>query len=238
MMRTLSALTAALALAVPAGAAATPGKVKHMRIAGQRAVVLRPPEPNGRLVLYVHGVTERADDILEDGLKAPLIDALLDRGDTIASSDAHGDNWGNRASVADYRRLAKRVRHRELAILAQSAGGLGAVQLLRWLDPATLTLIYPVCNLRSIRRLGRFTAQIDASGAPVSDLSPVRPPAVGGLPVTITASPADTIVPKRSNADVCARLFRRHGAHVTRIRTHGDHGHPSNFRIRRLLRAI
>jgi hypothetical protein len=41
--------------------------------------------------------------------------------------------------------------------------------------------------------------------------------------VRIWASPEDTWVPKRWNADVCARELRRHGANVHESPTTGNH---------------
>jgi predicted peptidase len=54
--------------------------------------------------------------------------------------------WGSPASVADYVRLAHRLGYPRIYILAESMGGLDAVQLIDRLHPEAWAGIYPVCD--------------------------------------------------------------------------------------------
>lgn len=213
------------------------GTVRELTVGGQRAIVLTPPEPTRKLVLYVHGAGGTADAIREAPV-TPLTAALVHAGFAVAASDAHGmENWGNAASVTDYVRLAHHLGYPDLYVLAQSAGGLDAVQLIDWLHPRAWVGIYPVCNAESVYRLGKFSGNIEeglGAGPPPARLSPARARDARGLPVLMWASPEDKMVPKRENADECARWMRKEGAHVRVIATRGEHGDPSNFHPRRL----
>jgi fermentation-respiration switch protein FrsA (DUF1100 family) len=88
-----------------------------------------------------------------------------------------------------------------------------------------------VCNLASIDAEGRYSAAIRAAngGTVPPAMSPVRPAPLRGLPMRFWASPADTVVPKAQNTDLCAASATADGGRVTVTPTTGDHGDPSNF---------
>jgi pimeloyl-ACP methyl ester carboxylesterase len=216
-----------------------------LTVGDQQAVVRSPAHPNGRLVLFLHGASGSAEDVLRigDGLRADLVAGLVAAGYVVAAGDAHGAAWGNAASVADYEALVSEARRRTGAtsvyLLAESMGGLAAAQLTtpgRVDGLRAYAGIYPVCDLSSVR--GIFAASIDAahgadSDAAVAALSPVRPdPAV---PLMIWASAADTVVPREQNADVCVAEVHAGGGQAVLNSTVGEHGDPSNFVLPQVL---
>lgn len=215
----------------PAQSIASPYAQRHLTVGGQEALVIEPARPNGRLVMYIHGAGGTAQAITEDPVR-PLTRKLLTNGYAVAASDAHGpQNWGNAASVQDYVRLAHRLHYSHILILAQSMGGLDGLQLIDRLQPEAWAGIYPVCNARSAYNRPELRPFVLEGwhGPPPEYLSPVKPRNVSGLRVLIWASPEDRVVPFNQNARTCARIMRRRGARVRLVRTHGDHGDPSNF---------
>lgn len=195
-------------------------------------LVLRPQRPTSRLVLYLHGSGSQASVLEEEQVK-PLVDAFLAKGFAVAASNGGSEyNWGSAASVRESASLARRLGYKHVYILAQSMGGIGGVELIDRLHPVAWAGIFPVCDARSIWRLGREAAEIEAvwgHGPPPKRISPVKARDVKGLPVIMFASPEDTDVPMSENADRCAAWMRRGGAHVTMVETTGEHGDPSNF---------
>lgn len=208
-------------------------------VAGQQALVERSPTPSNRVVLYVHGAGETAADSLYRRNTVLLTRRLLKDGYSVATSDAHGDNWGTERSVRDYANLVRWLRSRGLTrvyVLAQSMGGMDAMQLIDRVRPVAWAGIFPVCNLAAEARDSRLVPSIQTAhpwGLP-SHLSPVRPSRVRGLRMMFWASYADTTVPRASNTDVCASYARSRGADVRVITTRGEHGDPSNYQPGRL----
>ena len=81
----------------------------------------------------MHGAGERIDNAFRDPAKQEIFRTLLDGGYALAMTDAHGDNWGNPASVQDQLALVAALRERGLRdvyVLALSMGGLNGLQLL------------------------------------------------------------------------------------------------------------
>lgn len=189
-------------------------------------LVLRPQGPTNRLVVYLHGAGGFARDI-----KEPLFAPLLEHGFAVASSEAHGRRtWGDPQSVADYEHLIDRLPYTRIYLVGGSMGGLATMQLIGRVHPEAVAIFSPVCNVDS---LGNVLLQQDVrlkwGETPPTYLTPVVPHPEAGLPVLISASPEDTWVPKKTNANVCARELRRRGAHVREVRKEGDHGDPANI---------
>lgn len=209
----------------------------YSSVGGTPVLVLRPAKPTNRLVLYVHGSGSQADVLEEEQVK-PLVDAFLAKGFAVAASNGSGEyNWGSPASVRDSVSLARALGYKHVYVLAQSMGGIGGVELIDRLHPVAWAGIFPVCDARSIWRLGEEAPEIEAvwgSGPPPKRISPVRARDVKGLPVLMFASPEDTNVPKSENTDRCAAWMRKGGAQVTVVETTGEHGDPSNFQPARL----
>ena len=235
------------AVTVSAGAHSW-ARLRHLRVRGQDAVLIRPHHPSDRVVVYVHGAGGDAMSIATDMHLRPVMRALLRHGYWIASSAARGDNWGSPASVRDYVALVRRLRRqglRRVYVLSESMGGLDGMLLLDHVRVRAWAGIFPLCNLRSVyhRRHAALKRSIRAAygvktlgqlKAREASRIPVTPRRVAGLPMIFWASPGDHVVPMRSNTDRCAAAARARGARVTVVRTHGDHGDRANFEGRRL----
>jgi hypothetical protein len=240
-----------IALLVLAGCGGSPapsttqplrGQIDRFEVDGQPSVLITPEQPTDRVVLYTHGSGETVETIFRDPAKQPLWRALLQGGYALAATDAHGDNWGNRASERDTVTLARELRGRGLRdvfVVALSMGGFDGLALLEH-DNAVKAWagIFPACDLRAVYRVGLYPGQIRrayglAPNQPVDAVLRARSPTAvrprPGLPMRFWASPDDRVIPKRSNTDVCAALARRAGARVEVTTTRGDHGDASNY---------
>lgn len=195
-------------------------------------VTLRPKDPNGILVVYVHGAGGDASDVRDGPVKA-LVGPLLNAGYTVTAATAGGDNWGSAASLTTYQQTAERLGFHRTVILAQSMGGLDGLRLVDRLGAVAFAGLFPVCNLASMSS-GPFGSRVKkAVGQPPAGLT--LPSHLRGLPMIFWASPGDTVVPKAQNTDACAAAARRGGASVTVVQTTGDHADPSNYQPGRLL---
>lgn len=205
------------------------------------AVIATPKERNGRAVVYVHGAGQNGMAILEQALRAEVAAKLLDEGFVVAAADAGGKAWGNASSVRRYRGLVAELRAagaRRVYVLAESMGGLAGFQIADAVDGVAAW--YPVCDVRTLEDDARFKFDIDAAwGRAERDaVEPLAMTGLSGKPVELWASPEDSLVPKHSNADVCAARARAAGARVTLHETRGEHGDPSNFDAQAILEAF
>lgn len=252
----LTVLALALALAGCGGDDPPPateradGKIERFTVRGQPAVLIRPTQRTPKVVVYTHGSGENVENIFRDPKKEPIFNALLNAGYAVATTDAHGDNWGSPASERDQLALVTALRERDLRdvyVLALSMGGFNGLQLLDDVPVRAWAGIFPACDLRSVYDLGLYPGQIrtayDRAGRRLGDAiarrSPVdfEPPA-NGLPMRFWASPDDRVIPKRENTDRCAALARERGARVEVTTTTGDHGDPSNYDAAGVLRLF
>jgi hypothetical protein len=213
-------------------------RVEALTGGGGRAVLATPKSASHKVVLFLHGFDDVGDAILATELRAPASAALLRAGYAVAGADAQGNNWGTPSSVRVYENLVGQLRKRgylHVSVIAESMGGLDGVEILRSLRPDRWIGIYPVCDLRTLR--DRYGATIAEAyrGRTEAAVSPARVTNVRGVPLLLLASPDDTDVPKKSNADLCAREARAAGARVTVMATSGEHGDPSNWAPQRLV---
>lgn len=211
--------------------------IRRATLNGQPVMLAVPPRPSGRLVIWSHGRGGDENQPLVQRASIRLRDALLKDGFMIAGSAAHGSAWGNDASVNDLIDLQRWARTQEpvtdTVVVGQSMGSLAALRAAPLLYASTFIGIYPVCDLDSV------SAEFPNEVHPTPDLSPVPlTTAWRGRRVLLLASPADTIVPKATNSDACARQARAAGAHVTEVATRGDHGDWSNFEPAPILTAL
>lgn len=210
------------------------GALERWTSGGQGAVLIRPlTGPATAVVIYHHGASETAVSVFTDLQKRPLITALLSSGYAVAADDAHGDNWGNDASTADYDRLAvdlaERIQVDHVLVLAQSMGGLSGLRSLsRTPNVAAWAGIYPVVNLTTTARSARFAASVKAAygRTPPPEANPLS--ADVRVPLLAWASAEDTWVPKAENAD-------RLRGNVTVVTATGEHGDGSHFDAERLV---
>lgn len=210
---------------------------RGLTIGGQAVVIVGPKTATRKVVVYTHGSGETAASSFGNQQMAPVFRVLQENGYAVAADDAHGDRWGDPTSYGDYARLVEKLQDlglTEIYVIARSMGAFNGLQLLQTVRVKAWAGIVAACNLRSIYDLGRFAASIrKAYGSKLAGAlragSPVRIDYRNGLPMRFWASPADTVVPKKRNTDVCARDARDHGANVTVTTTGGDHGDNSNY---------
>ncbi|HEV2058155.1 MAG TPA: hypothetical protein VGR11_02280 [Solirubrobacteraceae bacterium] len=226
------------------------GAIERFEVRGQDAVLIRPDAAEGKAVVYTHGAGERVENIFHDPKKEPIFNSLLNAGYALATTDAHGDNWGNAPSERDQLALVDELRERgfgDIYVLALSMGGFNGLQLLDGVGVKAWAGIFPACDLRSVFDLGLYRDQIRTAYDRSTEQSlreamrrrsPVDFDPPDGLPMRFWASPGDRIIPKRENTDACAALARRHGARVEVTTTEGDHGHISNYDAEGVLRLF
>lgn len=205
------------------------GDIETLELDSQRAILLRPAEANGRLVVYHHGSGERERALLTDRLKADVVRALLVAGYSIAASDARGNNWGSAAAVGDYRALVEALPDFAAPVhFAQSMGGLtGLLSIGQGISAAGWFGIYPVCNLADMAA-GPYAEAITDAGAVDNPLD-LESFAFAGLPMRFYASPEDTVVAKAENTDAMVALVASVAAEAEVVECRGDHGDPSHF---------
>lgn len=214
-----------------------------MKVEGQNAVILQPihARPGRPLVIYHHGAGANAEAPETDTLVAPTVVALLDAGYFVASSDAHGNNWGDQQALDDYQHLydavSKKFSTGPVVFLSQSMGGLsgllsiaaGTIPVKAWAG------IYPVVSLSTEYSM-MFKNQIDGAygikGGDFAKRTAGHDPAVlpassfRNVPMEAWASYGDTMVPRSRNSDA---LVKHQVANLTLLTATGDHGDPSHF---------
>ncbi len=217
-------------------------RVEDTVLHGQGVVIATPAQKSTRAVLFLHGAGQNSRSLFTDPVRKPAADALLAAGYAVAASDANLDSWGSPAAVNAHLDLAAELRRRgytDLYVLAESMGGLSLPGVVAGVRAVAAGAWYPVCDLGSVIRAGRFDQSIAAayggSLQPPAGLSPVTFAAQPSLRLAIWASPGDTVVPKAQNADVCASQARAAGIQVTEVTTTGDHGDPSNIQPANLV---
>lgn len=242
---------------VVAGCGAEPEKapprpqadIERFTVRAQAAALINPKSRKGKVVVYTHGSGETIENIFRDPKKQAMFIALLAAGYALAATDAHGDNWGNGASVDDNLALVAELRRRglrDLYVLALSMGGFDGLALLGRVPVKAWAGIFPACDLASVYALGLYRGQIRTAyastgrrlGDAIARRSPVEFAAPGGLPMRFWASPGDRVIPKGENTDACAAIARRRGADVEVTTTRGDHGDPSNYDAQGVLRLF
>lgn len=201
--------------------AETGASVERPLIDDAPAMIATPQDADDRAVIFVHGAGQNELSLME-GRRANLAARLLEEGFAVAASDAGGDAWGNPASLQDYEALRAELARRGFTrsfVLAEPMGGLAGLALA--VPAEAFVGIYPVCNLASMIARGGYAQSIRAAygGEPPATLSPVIPQGVRGERMVFWASPADTVVAKAENTDICAAMARQGGARVTVVET-------------------
>lgn len=217
---------------MPYGSARLEETVLH----GQGVAIATPARKTDRAVLFLHGSGQDSRSIFFDPQRKIVVATFLAAGYAVAASDANLENWGSQEGVDAHIDLAADLRRRgfgNIAVLAESMGGLSLPGVVSGVRATAAAAWYPVCNMASVITAGRFNDKIarayGGSLEPPAGLSPVSFAAQPSLHLAIWASPADTVVPKAENADVCASQARAAGIQVVEVPTTGDHGDPSNF---------
>ena len=196
---------------------------------------------------YVRGSGSDGNGLIYDSLKFGCRDALLDAGYILAQTEAHGQNWGNQASVDDYAALEKYVREnynvKAVALWGQSMGGLDTFSVIAQgkVPVVGALLTYPACNLADLYAIG-WDSAIDAAygitgiGNSVYEnntygMDPMVKPAnvYRDVPMRFYASYSDTLVPRAQNTDLMAAKVAGTRLEADVVACSGVHGDPSHF---------
>jgi hypothetical protein len=202
-------------------------------------VDLAPGEPKG-LAIWFHGQGGTADTRMNED----WLNTLRINGWAVASSDFHGNAWGNEDAVADVAALTKwaadKTGRAATLYIAGSMGGLTSLNSMTHGGnaPKCWYGTMPVVDQTTVTHVPDASQQIIAAyGASVPSGSiPARN--IGKLPSAkyrILSSTDDTWVPARSNADVLTVGLRVPGREVSTLTVKGEHGDPSHFNSADLL---
>ena len=213
---------------------------------GQAELLVRPKGPITGLVVFMHGLDSDQNQIADDSQLETIGGVLVKAGFAIVSSNAHGNNVGNPASVRDQRLAVADARHRlghvrRVDILAFSMGGLDALLTAsshRIKGLHALALISPAVDQRTFAT-GPFAGQVRAAfGNPKADavsktlkrsdplLQPVH--TYAGYRYHFWHSPQDQTVPATQSMAM-VRYLATGGIHAALTPLTGDHGDLSTL---------
>jgi pimeloyl-ACP methyl ester carboxylesterase len=215
--------------------------------AGQREVLLLPRAPARALVIFAPGYGGSQDQILKLSALFPLRDALAEAGYAIATSNAHGNSYGNPTSIDDLVQLVGDAQSRlpgvtRVDVVGFSMGGLDALMLAserRVPDLAAVVLLSPVCD--QIAYLGSYFGgairaafgHAKGSAPPViakSDPEKQDPQSFRGSRYWFWMSPDDTTVPPAQTASMVS-ILKSAGADVRYSPLDGNHGDLSKLTV-------
>lgn len=220
-----------------------------LALPSQPFLLLLPDEYDGSavpLIIYHGGTGETMSAPRTDTLKQTLITYLLSNGYAIVASNAHGNNWGNDASLADFVELhtwaKSQITPSVTLLLSQSMGGMSGLltAAARPFAIAGWAGIYPVCNLADCYTNPTFETQINTAynipgGGTYAEQTAGHDPvllsasAFAGLRMRFYASASDTIVSKTNNSDAMATLVDATATENDVVVCSGDHGDTSHF---------
>lgn len=239
MARGLAALGAVLLLAGCSSAAANADGDRTVtdEVGGQQVRVDLPTTGDAKAVaVWFHGQGGDVDTRMNED----WLNTLRGHGWAVASSDFHGNAWGNQASVetaADLVSWAEEQAGADVRLLV--AGSMGALASLNALadgdvDAACWFGTMPVVDLNHIDAVPEAEDQVkDAyDGAPPASSNPAA--RLSELPAStryfVVSSPDDTWVPAAQHADVLVAGLQAAGAPVDVAQASGEHGDASHFR--------
>ncbi len=220
-------------------------------ISGQPAIIgyvnsLKVTQPV-KLVIYFHGSGTNQLNPFTDPNSKTIIDKLLSEGYIVATSQAHGNSWGNQASQDDYLALYNYINTNynvsEVTYIGHSMGGLASLSMM---SKNTISKakswygIMPVTNLADAYSVPSFVPDIESAYSFSGGAN--YPAATAGydpqLLVTstysarryiMTASPSDVLVSKANNSDLFNTKMLSGNISSSVITASGVHGDISHF---------
>jgi pimeloyl-ACP methyl ester carboxylesterase len=213
--------------------------VLELEIGGQKALAFVPPQDLAGLVIYAHGVGDDHDVLSLDDKRVEIVDRLLADGYVVAASDAHFDAFGNAASQQDYVALAEELTQRygtsRTFLIAESMGGVAALQLLasdRIPDLLGVAAISPLVDPRVLEGTDLEEPVLAAYGGefPTGTDNPAQLPADAyeGANLRFYLAAEDTVTVSAVNADPLAERLRD-VANVSVVDCDGEHVDSSCF---------
>jgi hypothetical protein len=202
-------------------------------------VDLAPGKSKG-LAVWFHGQGGTAQTRMNEA----WLNALRVDGWAVASSDFHGNAWGNPEAVKDtdalVRWASEKSGHSAGLFIAGSMGGLASLNSMAAgvASPNCWYGIQPVVDQSTVGNVPDSGNQILAAygGTVPASSNPARN--LGKLPAVkyrIVSSPDDTWVPANKNAAVLTAGLKAVGSEVSTLTVKGEHGDPSHFNSADLL---
>lgn len=120
-----------------------------------------PEQPNGYLILYLgdagHYVEEGRSFWEEHRGRSTLLQALVDQGYTLYTSELYGNHWGSDAAIDLLNRVYHHVVRQEIVnpYIHVVAEGMGALAALRWheqqeIPVRSFVLVTPCLNIKAM----------------------------------------------------------------------------------------
>lgn len=234
------AVLAALLVTVFSGASGErAGGVVRAELDGQPVRITLPTgdaEPRG-LAIYFHGQGGGVNDRIDGA----WLQALLRAGWAVASSEFHGEAWGNEATTVDTENLTEWAEEQAgvpaTLYVSGSMGGSTSLNAILHGDP---DVVQPKCwygakpaialtKMGRVKGANRFISDAYGGPAPV-DRDPVKN--LDDLPellYRVVASPQDEQVGLRDNAGAMISTLTERGYEITYRLVVGTHEDPSHF---------
>lgn len=232
----------AAAVLVLAGCSSAPknadgDKTVTATLDGQHVRVDLPAGKVQGLAVWFHGQGGSADTRMNEA----WLNALRVQGWAVASSDFHGNAWGNAAAVSDTKGLIAWASEQSGAPTKKMfvAGSMGGLNSLTYLAsggdaPKCWYGTMPVVDVTTVGNVPDAAEQISAAygGAAPKPVDLTKLPAIR---YRVAASPEDTWVPAAKNADALAASLKKSAREVSMLTVRGEHGDPSHFNERDLV---
>jgi pimeloyl-ACP methyl ester carboxylesterase len=203
-MRVVRAAAALLLLlGCVTGCAQRRESIRRLTLDGQAVQVWRGTSRSA--VVFLHGY--RGDERLVQGRHGDLATSLHEAGWTVAASTAHGNAWGDAASVADYERLIDHLRDHygvdRVALLGVSMGALAGLRLVERGRSDTFVGVSAVTDMAAVTH-GLLRRSITETYGTVPRAK-WDEAALRRARVTFVADPADDVIPTATHSRALAR---------------------------------
>lgn len=181
----------------------TGAQITSARIDGQQVEALAAGRSGPRaLLVFAHGVDGDHRTPTENRV-VPFTQKLIDDGWVVAASDAGGAAWGSSKSQRDYLDLIgwarQHYRISGVVLLGESMGGVASLDLAASGKVADLRGWVGVSPVTNLPAMTDFTESIDQALTPAEqrqvDPLALSPDALADVPMSIYASPTDTVAP-------------------------------------------
>jgi alpha-beta hydrolase superfamily lysophospholipase len=211
----------------------------ELEIGGQDALAMVPAQDPIGLVIYAHGVGDDHDVLSMDEKHIEVTERLLAEGYVVAASDAHFDAFGNAASQQDYVALALELAQRygtsRTFFIAESMGGVAALQILagdRIPDLLGVAAISPLVDPRVLEGTDLEEPVLAAYGGefPTGADNPAQLPADAyeGANLRFYLAAEDSVTVSAVNSDPLVERLRD-VANVSVVDCDGEHVDSSCF---------
>lgn len=224
---------------VPADPTEEPATVVDLQVGGQDALAVVPGQDPVGLVIYAHGAGDDHDVLNVDEKRSAVVERLVAEGYVVAASDAHFDAFGNAASQEDYVALAEELAQRygtfRTFLVAESMGGVAALQILaddRIPDLLGVAAISPLVDPAALEGTGYEAGVLEAYGGefPTGTDNPAQLPAEAyeGANLRFYLADEDSVTVSAVNADPLVERIED-VADVSVVECEGEHVDPSCF---------